>query len=68
MISAPGSSTEIDQEIERIAMRVRQLLNAGWEQVDVVTDHGWILLPGGMEKVELPVAATAKSRRAAARV
>ena len=28
----------------------------GWERVDVVTDHGWILLPGEMEKVELPIA------------
>ncbi len=59
---------EIDQEIERIALRVRHLLKAGWQQVDVVTDHGWILLPGGMEKVDLPVAATAKKKGRCARL
>ena len=36
--------------------RIRELLDAGWKRVDVVTDHGWMLLPGGMEKVELPAA------------
>ncbi len=59
---------EIDQEIERIALRVRQLLKAGWQQVDVLTDHGWILLPGGMEKVDLPVAVAAKKKGRCARL
>lgn len=59
---------EIDQEIDRIALRVRQLLKAGWQQVDVVTDHGWILLPGGMEKVDLPVAVAAKKKGRCARL
>ena len=59
---------DIDREIDKIARRVRQLLEAGWQQVDVVTDHGWILLPGGMEKVELPVAATAKKKGRCARL
>ncbi len=48
----------LDEEVERILTRIRELLDAGWIRVDVVTDHGWILLPGGMEKVELPVATT----------
>ena len=59
---------EIDQEMDRIALRVRQLLKAGWQQVDVVTDHGWILLPGGMEKVDLPVAVAAKKKGRCARL
>ncbi len=58
----------IDQEIDKIAMRVNQLLKAGWQQVDVITDHGWILLPGGMEKVDLPVAVTAKKKGRCARL
>lgn len=45
---------EIDAEIEAIADRVAGLLGAGWERVRVVTDHGWLLLPGGLPKVELP--------------
>jgi hypothetical protein len=47
---------EIERELDDIAKRVKLLLDAGWQQVDVVTDHGWILLPGGLEKVELPAA------------
>lgn len=47
---------EVDRELDAVARRVRILLEAGWKQVDVVTDHGWILLPGGLEKVELPAA------------
>ena len=48
----------LDEEVDRIVLRIRELLDAGWRQVDVVTDHGWILLPGGMEKIELPPATT----------
>jgi len=44
----------IDVEIEAIADRVSALLSAGWTRVRVVTDHGWLLVPGGMPKVELP--------------
>jgi len=48
----------LDDEVQRIVGRVRELLFAGWKRVDLVTDHGWILLPGGMEKVELKAATT----------
>ncbi|MEW5880429.1 MAG: BREX-1 system phosphatase PglZ type B [Pseudomonadota bacterium] len=44
----------VDDEIEAIADRVSALLGAGWTRVRVVTDHGWLLVPGGMPKVELP--------------
>jgi hypothetical protein len=44
----------IDVEIEAIADRVSALLGTGWTRVRVVTDHGWLLVPGGMPKVELP--------------
>jgi len=33
---------------------VMELLGAGWPRVRIVTDHGWLLLPGGLPKVELP--------------
>ncbi len=45
---------QIDPEIESIVDRIDTLLNAGWSKVRVVTDHGWLLLPGGLPKVELP--------------
>ncbi|MEJ7670895.1 MAG: BREX-1 system phosphatase PglZ type B [Casimicrobiaceae bacterium] len=44
----------IDDEVEAIADRVSALLGAGWTRVRVVTDHGWLLVPRGLPKVELP--------------
>lgn len=50
---------ELDREVERIATRIEDLLDAGWATVTVVTDHGWLLLPGGLPKChDLPVAVT----------
>jgi hypothetical protein len=40
-------------EVRDLADRIGQLIAAGWKEVIVVTDHGWLLLPGGLPKVEL---------------
>jgi hypothetical protein len=45
---------QLVSEIERISDRVFSLLDAGWRSVRIVTDHGWLLLPGGLPKVDLP--------------
>ena len=45
---------QIGPEIDSIVDRIDALLNAGWSKVRVVTDHGWLLLPGGLPKIELP--------------
>jgi hypothetical protein len=37
-----------------IQEKVVQLLAAGWKNVRIVTDHGWLLLPGGLPKTDLP--------------
>jgi hypothetical protein len=58
----------IDQEVGRITARIRELLEAGWQRVDVMTDHGWVLLPGGMEKVDLPPATTEVKKGRCARL
>jgi hypothetical protein len=44
---------QIDPEIDALVERIVSLLNSGWTRVRVVTDHGWLLLPGGLPKVEL---------------
>ena len=44
---------QIDPEIDALVDRISALLSAGWSRVRVVTDHGWLLLPGGLPKVEL---------------
>jgi hypothetical protein len=46
-------------EVLNAADRVKQLLDAGWKKVRVVTDHGWLLLPKGLPKVDLPAYLTA---------
>lgn len=62
-------ANEIDDQVQRIARRIRQLLEGGWAQVNVVTDHGWLLLPGGLPKNDsLPVAATVTKKGRCARV
>jgi hypothetical protein len=44
----------IDELLTEIVARVRQLLDAGWPKVRIVTDHGWLLVPGALPKEELP--------------
>lgn len=44
----------VDEELQGLEERVRSLLAAGWTKIQVVTDHGWLMLPGGLPKVELP--------------
>jgi hypothetical protein len=44
---------QLDAEVDRIADRAFSLLDSGWRRVRVVTDHGWLLLPGGLAKVDL---------------
>ncbi len=50
---------QIGDELDRLSERIISLLDAGWKAVQVVTDHGWLLLPGGLPKVDLPKHLTA---------
>ncbi len=45
---------QIPEELDRLADRITGLLDAGWKSVRVVTDHGWLLVPGGLPRVDLP--------------
>lgn len=58
---------QIEPEIEAMVERITSLLSSGWRRVRVVTDHGWLLLPGGLPKIELSphLVATKWSRCAA---
>jgi hypothetical protein len=44
----------IDGLLGEIEERVYQLLGAGWNSIHIVTDHGWLLMPGGLPKTDLP--------------
>ena len=51
-----------EREVEKLVERVCALLDAGWKQVVVVTDHGWLYLPGGLPKVDFPISVTKDDR------
>jgi len=44
----------IESQVRELHERIVELLDVGWKRVRVVTDHGWLLLPGGLPKVDLP--------------
>lgn len=48
----------VGAHLDDLAKTVRRLISVGWKQVWVVTDHGWLLLPGGLPKAELPAKLT----------
>ncbi|WP_156380514.1 MULTISPECIES: BREX-1 system phosphatase PglZ type B [unclassified Rhodococcus (in: high G+C Gram-positive bacteria)] len=58
----------IPREISDLASRVHDLLTAGWKRVLIVTDHGWLLMPGGLPKIELPQHLTEPRQRRCARL
>ncbi len=52
----------LDGELVMIERRIIDLLDAGWQQVRVVTDHGWLLLPGDLVRTELAPSLVALKR------
>jgi hypothetical protein len=49
-----GLARRIPELLTDLVARIESLLAAGWREVRVVTDHGWLLMSGGLPKVELP--------------
>lgn len=45
---------DLDAQLAEVVERIEELRDAGWREVRVVTDHGWLLVPGGLPKTELP--------------
>jgi hypothetical protein len=52
-------ASQLETEIETLLDQIIALFDCGWLRVQVVTDHGWLLLPGGLPRVELPTYLTA---------
>ena len=44
----------IEEQIDDVAHRIDALIAAGWTRIRVLTDHGWLMLPGGLPKLDLP--------------
>lgn len=49
----------IKEEMDGVIARIDELVEAGWQKVVIVTDHGWLWLPGGFPKIDLPKHLTA---------
>jgi hypothetical protein len=49
----------IKEELQVVRHRVTELLQVGWKKVVIVTDHGWLWMPGGLPKTDLPKHLTA---------
>jgi hypothetical protein len=47
-------ASRITEQLELLIERIQDLLKAGWKKVRVITDHGWLLVPGGLPAVKLP--------------
>lgn len=44
---------DVDAQLAQVVERVQELRSAGWRKIRIVTDHGWLLVPGGLPKTEL---------------
>ena len=44
---------QIEEQLDHVLERIIHLLEAGWRSVRVITDHGWLLTPGGLPSLPL---------------
>lgn len=44
---------DLETQLHQVQERLAELQQAGWKRFRVVTDHGWLLMPGGLPKTEL---------------
>lgn len=44
----------IEEELKVVHQRVQELFQTGWNKITIVTDHGWLWMPGGLPCSELP--------------
>jgi hypothetical protein len=49
---------QVATEVGRVVDRALALRAAGWAKLRIVTDHGWLLMPGGFTSVKLPSSVT----------
>lgn len=52
-------ASQVDTEIDTLVDQIIGLIEAGWTRIRVVTDHGWLLMPGGLPHVAVPSHLTA---------
>jgi hypothetical protein len=45
---------DLHSQLDQVVERLTELSQAGWRRFRIVTDHGWLLMPGKLLKTELP--------------
>lgn len=56
--SGMGLVDHLNRHLDDLTHRVEKVFEAGWTSVRIVTDHGWLLMPGGLPRADLPKHAT----------
>ncbi|MGD9659787.1 MAG: BREX-1 system phosphatase PglZ type B [Porticoccaceae bacterium] len=46
-------AARVDTLLAEVVERIEELVTAGWRKIRIVTDHGWMMTPEPMAKVEL---------------
>ncbi|MFH2131660.1 MAG: BREX-1 system phosphatase PglZ type B, partial [bacterium] len=47
-------ASRVNEQIDLLFERLQGLFAAGWKEIRIVTDHGWLLVPGGLPIMALP--------------
>lgn len=47
-------ASRVNEQLDLLLERLQGLVAAGWKMIHVITDHGWLLVPGGLPTVALP--------------
>ncbi len=47
-------ASRVNEQLDLLFERLQDLFAAGWKEIHIVTDHGWLLVPGGLPTVALP--------------
>ncbi len=47
-------AARVNALLDEVVERIEELVAAGWRKIRIVTDHGWMLTPETMDKVDLP--------------
>ena len=47
-------ASRVEEQVDLLIERLESLFDAGWHEIRVVTDHGWLWLPSGLPRVDLP--------------
>ena len=47
-------ASRVNEQLDLLLERLQDFMAAGWKEIRIVTDHGWLLVPGGLPVTSLP--------------